>query len=187
MFSLLSFLAPAALLLPDAAQPAPPQEEARLSVPEGEVKQASSDTWLEALGFERMVQVPIAKQVRIERRVTIRIAPRRSQAQQNLAAQLIDAQGVENMAERKIGECIPMRGIAGVQAERGNRLIFFMRDQRIVSARLEKACRSEAFYSGFYIEPSEDGNLCVDRDVLRSRSGVNCEVDRIRQLVRARN
>ncbi|MEP2235154.1 MAG: hypothetical protein ABJM58_03820 [Alteripontixanthobacter sp.] len=187
MIKLFGLLAPVALLLPQPADDAAHTAPAGLSVPEGEIEDVAIENWLEALGFERIDPAPISRQVRIEGRVVIRIVPRGRQVRRDLMSSFNDTDSATSIEERKIGKCIPMRSIAGVQAEEGNRLLFFMRDQRLVSARLEKACRSEAFYSGFYIEPSADGQLCVDRDVLRSRSGVNCEVDRLRQLVRVRN
>ena len=85
--------------------------------------------------------------------------------------------------ERKIGKCLPVASIAGVQADRENRLLLFMRDRRIVSAALERACRAQDFYSGFYMSRTGDGQLCVDRDSLQSRSGANCKLTRIRQLI----
>ena len=80
-------------------------------------------------------------------------------------------------------KCIPVERIAGVQTGSGNRLLLFLRDRRIVTASLEKSCRARDFYSGFYLERNEDGKLCADRDKLQSRSGANCEIDRMRQLV----
>lgn len=200
MLQLFGLLAPATLLLspvvatsdkPPAAKPVSTTVASApaLGVPTGEPPAtAAPPGWLEALGLERQPDGPVLRQVRIEGRVVIRVVPRGRRARQDMAA-AADAAPNRNpspsrMAERKIGKCIPMRGIAGVQASEGNRLLFFMRDQRLVSARLEKACRAEAFYSGFYIEPSRDGQLCIDRDLLRSRSGVKCEVDRLRQLVK---
>ena len=82
-----------------------------------------------------------------------------------------------------MGKCLAVSGIAGVQSGGGSRLILFMRDRRIVSASLERACRARDFYSGFYLSQSEDGRLCVDRDTLLSRSGANCKLTRLRQLV----
>ena len=48
--------------------------------------------------------------------------------------------------------CVPISGISGVQTGNGNRLLLFLRDQRIISVNLERACRARDFYSGFYIE-----------------------------------
>ncbi|MDA9918268.1 hypothetical protein N9D37_00060 [Erythrobacter sp.] len=126
----------------------------------------------------------IVRQVRIERRVIVRIAPARSQARNNLVADQTRQQSLNTRyKERKMGKCVEVGSIAGVQTGSGNRLLLFMRDSKIVSANLEKACRARDFYSGFYVEKNDDGKLCIDRDKLFSRSGAKCEVERMRQLV----
>ena len=126
--------------------------------------------------------VPLQFQVRIEQRVIVRISPRATSARQNLLAELPQTQPTR-FVERKIGDCIELKNIAAVQTGSGNRLVLFTRDQMIISAKLEKACRARDFYSGFYVEQNEDGKLCVKRDKLQSRAGANCEIRRIRQLV----
>ena len=55
----------------------------------------------------------------------------------------------------------------------------------MISARLEKSCRARDFYSGFYVERREDGNICINRDKLLSRAGAKCEVSRMRELIPA--
>ncbi len=87
------------------------------------------------------------------------------------------------VVERKMARCLPVSSIAGVQASGDNKLILFMRDRRIVSATLEKACRARDFYSGFYIDRNSDGLLCVERDELHSRSGSNCLLKGMKQLI----
>jgi hypothetical protein len=124
-----------------------------------------------------------ANQVRIEQRMTIRVSPRPSPVRQNMLMDLPGREVGPRFVERKMGKCLKVSGIAGVQPDGGSRLLLFMRDQRIVSAELERACRSRDFYSGFYLSRSSDGRLCVDRDTLLSRSGANCKLTRIRQLV----
>ena len=122
-------------------------------------------------------------QVRIERRVTIRISPYRQSNRNSLLARL-PRQGVPTtFEERKMDDCVPVSGIAGVQTGNGNRLLLFLNDQRIVSLNLERGCRARDFYSGFYVERNEDGRLCVKRDQLQSRSGAKCEVAGMRRLV----
>jgi hypothetical protein len=127
--------------------------------------------------------VPANFQVRIEQRVVVRVSPRAMSARQNMLAELPPPAPPQRLVERKIGKCLPVRSIAAVQTGSGNRLLLFTRDRRIITAKLEKACRARDFYSGFYVEQNEDGMLCVDRDKLQSRAGANCEVSRIRQLV----
>jgi hypothetical protein len=125
----------------------------------------------------------ISRQVRIEQRVIIRITPQRQGNRNNLLARLPERGLSTRYEEREMDRCLAVSGISGVQTGNGNRLLLFLSDQRIVSVNLERACRARDFYSGFYIERNEDGQLCVDRDELQSRSGAKCEVERMRQLV----
>lgn len=126
---------------------------------------------------------PVEHQVRIEQRMTIRIAPRAEPPRANLVMDLPRRAVGPRFMERKMGKCLPVSGIVGVEAGGGNQLILFLRDRRMVSASLERACRARDFYSGFYLERSDDGRLCVERDTLLSRSGANCQLTRFRQLV----
>ena len=127
-------------------------------------------------------RVPVQEQVRIEQRLTIRIAPR-PPVMPNLLDELPANGLAPRVIERKMARCLPVSSIAGVQASGDNKLILFMRDRRIVSATLEKACRARDFYSGFYIDRNSDGMLCVERDELHSRSGSNCQLKGMKQLI----
>ena len=126
-------------------------------------------------------RAPVAQQVRIEQRLTVRIAPR--SLSRELLADLPAAPLASRFKERKIGKCVAVKGIAGVQIGADDRLLLFMRDQRVIGASLEKACAARDFYSGFYLDRGGDGKLCVDRDMLHSRSGSACTVSRLRELV----
>ncbi|HKX80612.1 MAG TPA: hypothetical protein VJM34_19065 [Novosphingobium sp.] len=126
---------------------------------------------------------PVVYQVRIEQRMTIRISPRPSTIMPNVLMSLPSNEVGPQFEERKIGSCVDISRISGVQTNGNRSLILFMRDRRMVSAQLEKTCRARDFYSGFYLAPSQDGKLCIDRDTLQSRSGANCRLTRIRRLV----
>jgi hypothetical protein len=125
--------------------------------------------------------------VRIEQHMSIRIAPlsRPMPMPPPFMLDMPRHDMAPRMIERNIGRCVPVTSISGVQPDSGGRLILFLRDRRMISAVLERACRARDFYSGFYIERTSDGQLCVDRDTLLSRSGANCKLTRIRQLVDA--
>lgn len=129
----------------------------------------------------------IAQQVRIEQRVVVRIAPQPFAARQNLLAEMPQRAEAPRFEEGGKEKCVSLDGIAGVQTGSGNRLVLFLRDRRMISVNLEKACRARDFYSGFYVEKNKDGRLCVDRDKLQSRSGARCEVNAMRQLVEVRD
>lgn len=128
-----------------------------------------------------------AQQVRIEQRMTIRITPRRQSTQPNMLVELPNQAIGPRFVERKIGKCVKVERISGVQSDSGNRLLLFMNDRRIVSAMLERACRARDFYSGFYLSKSDDGKLCIARDTLQSRSGANCKLTQLSELIQVRD
>lgn len=134
-----------------------------------------------------MRQSSVVQQVRIEQRVVIRITPQPSAARQNLLAEMPQRASTTRFEERGKEKCVPLEDIAGVQTGSGNRLVLFMRDRRMLSVNLEKSCRARDFYSGFYVEKSKDGRLCVSRDKLQSRTGASCAVEVMRELVEVRS
>ncbi|MCH2487008.1 MAG: hypothetical protein MK010_04600 [Erythrobacter sp.] len=127
-------------------------------------------------------RAPAANQVRIERRVIVRISPRAVPAQ-SFAPTAVQTRAPVRFVARPMDDCLPVSSIAGVRASNGNRLLLYLRDRRLVSAQLERSCSSRDYYSGFYFEPNEDGRLCVDRDRLLSRTGAKCSLSNMSQLV----
>jgi len=124
-------------------------------------------------------------QMRIEQRIIIRV-PHRSNAG-NAAASVAPPMPPRprSFRQRKIGKCLPMRSIGAVQVLDDDSLVFYLRDRRLVRAALERSCRARDFYQGFYMEQSEDGLVCIARDVLQARSGSRCAIDEVRELVPA--
>jgi len=183
------FMGSIILLLPLAAANTPLAPQVRQLAPDGaDEAPGAFDTGADrTYRVQLEARVPAREgQVRIEQRVVIRIAPRPRSSRQDLLAQLPRGEVATRLEERPMGKCVPVKRIAGVGTSSDNRLILFMSDRRIVSARLEKACKPEDFYSGFYVERSEDGNLCVDRDELQSRAGAKCGVNAFKELVAVR-
>ncbi len=121
-------------------------------------------------------------QVRIERRIIIRV-PRRRPMAVNRLANIRRLSQPQAYTEKKIGKCLPMSDILGVQMADGRELDLLTRNRIRIRARLEKKCQARSFYSGFYMEKSGDGKICAGRDILHSRTGAKCEIDRFRQLV----
>lgn len=134
--------------------------------------------------FSGSMPVPVARQVRIERRMILRINPQPGPTRQNMLADMETRVPAvpPRLIERPLGECIKAGNIVGV-SDRGSRLVFYMRDRTMVSARLEKSCSPRDFYLGFYTERNDDGRLCIDRDRLMSRAGARCQVSQFNQLV----
>lgn len=122
-------------------------------------------------------------QVRIEERVIIRISPSSPEVRQRLQELAPRRSSQRAWRETSHGGCVRVGNIRGVQPTTDNRLLLFMENRNVLAASLERGCDARAFYSGFYLERSEDGRLCVDRDRLQSRAGVSCSLDTLRRLV----
>ena len=191
MHSLYALSAPLALLLPVVAETADaPVGAAQLAVsaPQCEAASAAEEPVDPARinPLSAMRQSSVVRQVRIEQRVVVRIAPRPPAARQNLLSELPQREVAPRFEERGKEKCVALDGIVGVQTGSGNRLVLYLRDRRMISVNLEKACRARDFYSGFYVEKNKDGRLCVERDKLQSRTGARCQVETMRELVEVR-
>lgn len=84
--------------------------------------------------------------------------------------------------ESKGPKCVAARSIAGATALTQKGFDLILRDQSRVRARLDRSCPALDYYYGFYISPDADGQICADRDSVRSRVGGECEIDAFRKL-----
>ncbi len=129
----------------------------------------------------------ILNQVRVSQRVIIRISPSTPDARERMMATLPRQSDRDEFEEVPHPDCIDIEDIAGVTSTQDNRLLLFMRNREVLAASLERACTARAFYSGFYVERSTDGRLCIGRDQLQSRAGASCEIAAINRIVAAGN
>jgi hypothetical protein len=193
MNALVAILSPLALLLPAVAGQQPAEQR------DGAVHEAAARVDLPK-GFDSLPAGPFEVfqearrpqelgQVRIEQRVIIRISPSSPASREQMLADFRGERTARTTYQQeKLRGCIAIEGIAAVQPETGqNRLLLFMRDRRILSAELERACNARDYYSGFYIERNEDGQLCPKRDLLQSRAGASCKVAQLNRLVAVRD
>jgi hypothetical protein len=123
------------------------------------------------------------QQVHIEQHVIIRLVPSPPSARREMFDPPPREDGPMRYKEKKFGGCVPIDDIAGIAPLQPNRLLLFMRDHRMLSAALERACDADAFYLGAYVERSADGRLCTGRDMLRARTGATCQISRLSRLV----
>ena len=84
--------------------------------------------------------------------------------------------------EGKGFKCLPARAILGATVLGPRSVDLVLRDRRRVRANLESRCPALDYYQGFYITPGADGMICADRDIVRSRVGGACEIDRFKAL-----
>ena len=78
--------------------------------------------------------------------------------------------------------CIPAARIIGFTFPSQSSVDLVFRDRTRIRARLERRCAALDFYRSFYISATEDGQICADRDAIRSRTGGECEIDQFRSL-----
>lgn len=193
MNTLVAILSPLALLLPMAAGQRSAERgddtvheaAVRADLPEGFDSLPAGPFEV----FEEARRPQELGQVRIEQRVIIRISPSSPAAREQMLANIRnESTSRTTYQQERLKGCVAIAGIAAVQPETGqNRLLLFMRDRRILSAELERACNARDYYSGFYIERNEDGQLCPRRDLLQSRAGASCKVSQFNRLVAARD
>jgi len=130
------------------------------------------------------MRAPEQNQVRIERRVIVRISPALPAQRLQAMPEAPRQRSVPVYREVPYGsDCVPINAIAGSAPAGNDRLLLFLRDRDLVlSARLEASCPASAFYQGFYVERSEDARICVARDRLLSRAGASCMMEGLEQV-----
>ena len=117
-------------------------------------------------------------QMSIEQRVIIRVP----MVKKGRAPARIAPQAGRAWKEKKGPRCIALRSIRSASVVVGHGVDLLLADNHRYRARLERGCNSTGFYSGFYVEPDDDGSLCSGRDELQARSGLSCVIDSFRRL-----
>ena len=85
--------------------------------------------------------------------------------------------------EKKAPKCVPMDRLASASISPDGDIDLIVTDGRRLRAKLDRDCPTLNFYGGFYLKRSKDGKFCARRDVLRTRSGRQCEISRFRLLI----
>lgn len=117
-------------------------------------------------------------QLTIQQRVIVRVPmTRKGKAPARIAA---DARN--QWKEKKGPRCVALRSIRSASVVVDHGVDLLLADNHRYRAKLERGCHSMGFYSGFYVEPDDDGSLCSGRDALQARSGLSCGIDHIRRL-----
>ncbi|WP_141395872.1 hypothetical protein [Sphingomonas spermidinifaciens] len=142
-----------------------------------------------APGFQAQVArtAPVGSrtQIRIERHVIVRV-PRMSVAPGVVTTAAAAPLPPISWSERRAEQCVPVRALAGASITRPDSVDLVLSGGRRMRARLDDDCPALGFYSGFYLRPPADGQICAKRDSIRSRSGGECRIEGLRTLVPSR-
>ena len=78
--------------------------------------------------------------------------------------------------------CVRASMIRGAALLGQNSVDLLLKDNRRIRAKLVSSCPALDYYAGFYVRPNEDGLICAQRDVIRSRVGGQCGIERFARL-----
>lgn len=84
--------------------------------------------------------------------------------------------------ERKGPKCVPIKMIRRALLSGSDQVDLILNNNRRIRAHLDEDCPALDFYGGFYLQLQDD-RLCAGRDMIRSRMGGTCTIDRFRMLV----
>jgi hypothetical protein len=85
--------------------------------------------------------------------------------------------------EKDAPKCIRWTNLAATVVSSPTTIDVIVRGGMRYRLKLEKSCQAIDFYQGFYVKPTADGQLCKDRDSIRSRAGGECGIDKFKILV----
>lgn len=83
--------------------------------------------------------------------------------------------------EHKGPKCIHANDIRGAFLSGNDHVDFILSGKKLLRAELEDNCPALDFYNGFYLSRSDD-KVCARRDMVRSRMGASCSIERFREL-----
>lgn len=93
---------------------------------------------------------------------------------------------VRALREKKGPRCVPMGAVVGAAILKDGGVDFVLRGGDRIRARLPASCPGLNYYSGFYVQPPADGQICGGRDAIRDRAGGECPIEKFRRLVPAK-
>lgn len=113
-------------------------------------------------------------QVTVRQRVIVRVPAR--------AVRAVDPRAIR-YEEKKAPRCVAMAGLAGAAMLKADRVDLILKGGQRLRVEFESSCTAVDFYSGFYVSPTEDRQLCAQRDSIHLRSGGECMIKRFKKLV----
>lgn len=112
-------------------------------------------------------------QVTVHQRIIIRVPRGEPRVQAST--------GAVRWREASGPRCIQAGQIAGA-VPTADTVDLVMRDSRRFRARLGARCAGLDYYRGLYVDAHPDGQICAQRDAIRSRMGGQCAITQFRQL-----
>lgn len=84
--------------------------------------------------------------------------------------------------EKSGPKCIPANALAAAAVFKADAVDLMLRGGKRLRALLDDDCPALDFYRGFYLTPTDDGKICAGRDMIHSRMGGQCSIEKFKTL-----
>lgn len=85
--------------------------------------------------------------------------------------------------EKSGPKCVAANQLAGAIVNGTDSVDLVLKGGSRVRALLDDDCAALGYYGGFYLKAAADGQVCADRDTIRTRSGDSCSIGKFKRLV----
>lgn len=79
-------------------------------------------------------------------------------------------------------KCISANALAAAAVFKADAVDLVMRGGKRLRALLDDGCPALDYYRGFYLTPTQDGKICAGRDMIHSRMGGQCSIEKFKTL-----
>ena len=86
-------------------------------------------------------------------------------------------------AEKNGPKCIVASQLAGAIVNGTDSVDLVFKGGSRMRAQLDDDCTALGYYGGFYLKTAADGQVCANRDTIRTRSGDSCSIGKFKRLV----
>ena len=85
--------------------------------------------------------------------------------------------------EKSGPKCVVANQLAGAIVNGTDSVDLVLKGGSRVRALLDDDCAALGYYGGFYLKTASDGQVCANRDTIRTRSGDSCSIGKFKRLV----
>lgn len=85
--------------------------------------------------------------------------------------------------EKSGPKCVVANQLAGAIVNGTDSVDLVLKGGDRVRAQLDDDCAALGYYGGFYLKTAADGQVCANRDTIRTRSGDACSIGKFKRLV----
>lgn len=85
--------------------------------------------------------------------------------------------------EKNGPKCVVANQLAGAIVNGTDSVDLVFKGGARMRAQLDDDCTALGYYGGFYLKTAADGQVCANRDTIRTRSGDSCSIGKFKRLV----